>query len=72
MIDVRDFNNPSPYPIELYTIVIKKNHIYYCCKNCNLSIVIPARMKPNFLDKLKIKALHKSRKDKLNKINENV
>jgi len=65
MTDVRDCNNPWPYPMELY--VIKSNHS--CCRSCNLSTVIPARMEPHFLDRLNHKALLKSRKDKLLKIN---
>ena len=69
--DIRNCNNPWPYPKELYSIPIENNHSYYCCKNCNLKIVLRARMEPQFLNKLKHKALLKSRKQKLQKLNEN-
>ena len=71
MTDVRDCNNPAPYPKELYVIKTENYHSYHCCRSCNLSTVIPARSEPHFLDRLKHKALLKSRKDKLLKINDN-
>jgi hypothetical protein len=70
--DVRDCNNPWPYPKELYVVKKDNNHLYQCCRSCNLSTVIPARSEPHFLDRLNHKALLKSRKDKLLKINEKV
>ena len=70
MTDLRDCNNPEPYPKELYSIQIEKNHSHYCCKSCKLSTVIRAKYEPHFLDRLKHDALLKSRKNKLQKINE--